>query len=451
MSKTTDMTVGSPARLILAFAFPLFLTNLGQQFYMIADASIVGRGVGVKALAAVGACDWIYWLLLWAVMGFTHGFGIFVARYFGEKNYRVMNRCIAMSAILSLGLGVFLTLAGLLSATSLLELLRTPEDIMHDAAWYLLTMISGTVAVSAYNMAGAVLRAFGNGRAPLYAMLIAGGLNIGLDLLFVIVFSWGVFGAALASVLAQLVSFLYCVLCLRQIRVVRLGRSCWQPDWKMMGDMLRFGVPVALQYVVIAISGIILQSTINAQGSIFVAGFTATNKLYGLLECSAISLGLAFATYFSQNYGARLWERVLLGVRIGLGISILLALVVTGCMMLGGQLLLQAFIEAGPGEGAEALGIAWRYLFITSSFLVILFPIQIYRNALQGMGNAIWPMLSGTSECLVRSLLGTLGVWALGRELLFYVEPAAWVGALLVLMLPYYYYRNKLLVSRNGQ
>lgn len=105
MSKTTDMTVGSPARLILAFAFPLFLTNLGQQFYMIADASIVGRGVGVKALAAVGACDWIYWLLLWAVMGFTHGFGIFVARYFGEKNYRVMNRCIAMSAILSLGLG----------------------------------------------------------------------------------------------------------------------------------------------------------------------------------------------------------------------------------------------------------------------------------------------------------------------------------------------------------
>lgn len=446
MKKTTDMTVGNPTKLILTFAFPLFLTNIGQQFYMITDAAIVGRGVGVTALAAVGACDWIYWLILWAVMGFTHGFGIFVARYFGEKNYRTMNRCIAMSAWLSFGLGAVLTLIGLLTAPSLLKLLNTPGDIMDAATLYLLTMISGTVIVSAYNMAGAVLRAFGNGRTPLYAMLLAGGLNIALDLLFVVVFRWGVFGAAIASVLSQLVSVLYCVVSLRSIRQVKLGPSMWRPDYKMMGAMLRFGVPVALQYVVIAVSGIVLQSSINQQGSLFVAGFTATNKLYGLLECSAISLGLAFATYFSQNYGAGLVERVRRGMRVGLLSSIVLALVVSGLMLLCGQNLLRLFIDAEITNGAEALRIAWRYLFISSACLIILFPIQIYRNALQGMGNAMWPMISGASESVVRATMGTVGVMALGTNLLFYVEPAAWIGALLVLMLPYYYYRNKLLI-----
>ena len=156
MSRVKDMTGGSPARLILTFAFPLMLTNIGQQFYMIADAAIVGRGVGVKALAAVGSTDWSYWLILWTVSALTQGFATFISRYFGMKDYRIMNKAIAMSALLCAAIGIFLTAAGLAAADPLLRILKTPEDIIDGAGLYLSTMIAGTLIVTAYNMAASV-------------------------------------------------------------------------------------------------------------------------------------------------------------------------------------------------------------------------------------------------------------------------------------------------------
>jgi len=258
MQRVTSMTEGNPAKLILSFAFLLILTNVGQQLYMIVDASVVGRGIGVKALAA----------------------------------------------------------------RPLLVLLQTPEDIIGGATVYLLTMISGTLIVMAYNMAAAVLRTFGDGRSPLHAMLIAAFLNAGLDLLFVMVFRWGIFGAAIASVSAQLVSFLYCLTQIKKIAYVQIPKNTWIPDRKMLKELLAFGLPIAFQYIVIAISGIVLQSTINTQGSSFIAGCTATNKLYGLLESTAISLGLAFSTFFSQNYGAGKKARMKKGVQTGVKIVV---------------------------------------------------------------------------------------------------------------------------------
>ena len=220
MKRVTNMTEGSPLKLILLFAIPLIFTNLGQQLYMIVDASIVGRGVGVKALAAVGATDWSYWLILWTITGVTQGFGVFVSRYFGKQEYDKMNRSITMSTILCAIIGVILTLAGVLAAKPLLILLETPADILDGAVTYLTTMVAGTLVVIAYNMAAAILRAFGDGRSPLVAMLIAGLLNVGLDLLFVLVFHWGIFGAAIATVTAQLVSFIYCLIKISKIEYV---------------------------------------------------------------------------------------------------------------------------------------------------------------------------------------------------------------------------------------
>ena len=217
MNKATDMTVGNPAKHIITFAIPLILTNFGQQLYMIADAAIVGRGVGVKALAAVGSTDWCYWMILWTVSGLTQGFSTFVSRYFGEKKYKNMNKVIAMSALLCVAIGVILTTVGLFAARPLLMLLNTPRDILDDSTIYLMTMIAGTLIVTAYNMAGSILRAFGDGKTPLYAMVIAASLNIGLDCVFVFLFQWGIFGAAMASVLAQLISFLFCFLKIRRI------------------------------------------------------------------------------------------------------------------------------------------------------------------------------------------------------------------------------------------
>ncbi len=445
MSRTTDMTIGSPTRHILTFALPLIVTNIGQQLYLIADAAIVGRGVGVKALAAVGATDWCYWLILWTVSGLSQGFSTFISRYFGEKNYRDLNKTIAMSTLLCAVIGTVLTLAGLLAARPLLTLLKTPADIFDSAATYLMTMVCGTLIVTAYNMAASVLRAFGDGKSPLVAMVIAALLNIGLDALFVFVFHWGILGAAIASVISQLVSFLYCLYEIRKIEHIKLTREIFKPDGKMIKSLLVFGMPLALEYIVIALGGIILQSTINVQGSIFIAGYTATNKVYGLLESSAISLGLACSTFFAQNYGAGNLTRVKRGVRTSIAIITAMAIAVSVMTLFFKKYLMLLFLDITEEGGPQALEIAIHYLTIISVCLVILYLIHVFRNALQALEISIWSMISGIAECICRVLMAKVIIRWMGTDALFVAEPVAWLGALLCVLLPYFYYHRKLL------
>ena len=445
MSRTKDMTVGSPSKLILQFALPLVVTNMGQQFYMIADAAIVGRGVGVDALASVGAADWIYWLILWTIIGLTQGFSTFVSRFFGDKNYKDMNRTIAMSVILCALIGVILTVAGILSARPILEVLDTPSDIINGAEIYLITMVSGTLAVSAYNMASSILRAFGDGKSPLIAMLIAAVLNIGLDLLFVMTFNWGIFGAAFASVLAQFVSFIYCFVQIRKIDCVKLGRSSWKISFPMLKKLLGFSIPLALQYMVIALGGIILQSTINLQGKAFVAGYTAVNKLYGFLECTAISLGAAFTTFFAQNFGAGKKQRVEQGIKTGIKLCIIASLVVSAIILVFGKSMLQLFLDVNEKGGMEALEIGWHYLWIMALCMAILYIIYVYRSVLQAAEISVWSMVSGFGELFVRVIMGKVVIHWLGVDTLFFIEPVAWVAALLFVMVPYYIIKKTIL------
>jgi len=442
MSRTVDMTVGSPTKHILTFALPLILTNMGQQLYMIADAAIVGRGVGVQALAAVGATDWSYWLILWTVTGLTQGFSTFVSRSFGEGNYKRMNQIIATSTILCALIGAVLTVAGLFAAKPLLNLLNTPEDILPGATTYLMTMICGTLVVAAYNMASSILRAFGDGKSPLAAMVIAALLNIGLDCLFVFVFHWGIFGAALASVIAQGVSFLYCLNCLRKVEVIDLSKDVWKPDWKLMKNLIAFGIPVALRFLIIALGGIIMQSSINLQGSSFIAGYTAVNKVYGLLECSATSLGLACCTFFAQNYGAGKYDRVKRGVKNALKIVCAMAVIVGGVVLLIRAPLLQLFLDVNEAGGPEALAIGVRYLTIMAVSLIILYLLHVFQNALQAMGNSTWSMYSGIAEFAGRVFMAKVALHWIGTDALFISEPVAWLGATLLVMLPYFHYRK---------
>lgn len=445
MNKATDMTVGNPAKHIITFAIPLILTNFGQQLYMIADAAIVGRGVGVKALAAVGSTDWCYWMILWTVSGLTQGFSTFVSRYFGEKKYKNMNKVIAMSALLCVAIGVILTTVGLFAARPLLMLLNTPRDILDDSTIYLMTMIAGTLIVTAYNMAGSILRAFGDGKTPLYAMVIAASLNIGLDCVFVFLFQWGIFGAAMASVLAQLISFLFCFLKIRRIEYVHIEGTMWVPDWKLVKELILFGIPIAIQNIIIAFGGILLQSSVNLQGSIFVAGYTATNKVYGLLECSATALGVACCTFFAQNYGAGKFDRLNQGMRITLKIVVAMALTVMSIVLISRRYLLQLFLNTSEAGGPEALETGIRYLTIMIVFLVILYLIHIFRNVLQAMENSFWSMVSGFAELICRVFMAKVAIHWIGSDALFISEPVAWTGALLCVMLPYFYYKHKVL------
>ena len=446
MERTTDMTKGNPGKLILGFAFPLIITNLGQQLYMMVDAAIVGRGVGVKALAAVGSADWIYWLILWTVIGITQAFSTFISRYFGDKNYKLVSKTIAMSAMLCAVISVIVTIVGVLAARPVLKMLDTPSDIIDGASIYLTTMIAGTPVIAAYNMSSAVLRSFGDGRSPLIAMLISAFANVFLDLLFVMNFHWGVFGAALASVISQMISFVYCLIRIRDVKCISLEKNVWKPDFSMMKEMLTFAVSLSMQYVVISVGGIILQSTINLQGSIFVAGYTAVNKLYGLLECTAISLGSAFATYFGQNYGAGEKKRFTKGMSTAVKMCIIAAIIVMGVVFVFGKYLLMLFLDASDKDGMAAMEIGWNYLRIMGIFLIVLYLIHVYRNAFQSMGIAFWSFVSGLAEFVIRVSMGKLFIHFFGTAILYCIEPAAWFGALALVIIPYYIYQKKYLL-----
>ncbi|MBQ4000983.1 MAG: MATE family efflux transporter [Lachnospiraceae bacterium] len=447
MTDTRDMTEGKILRQVIPLAVPLLLANMGQQLYMIVDGSIVGRGIGAKALASVGASDWCYWLILWSSLSLTHGFSTFVSRFFGRHDYSKMNRVITNGAVLTFVIGGLLTVVGLLVSRPLLELLHTPGDIIDDAVIYIRTMLSGTLIVAAYNFTAAILRALGNGKAPLVAMGIAALVNIGLDLLFVLVFQWGIFGAAIASVLAQLLSFLYCLHRIRRIEIIRITREDWKMDWPLSFRMLAFSIPIAVSFIIVAVSGIILQSTVNKLGSIYVAGFTAPNKLYGILEATSLALGQAFATFLSQNYGAGKFDRVKEGTRKGVLLALLMALAVTALIVPFIRPLLSCFIDASEKDAAAIMAVAWKYMFIMTVSIVLVYPIHIYRGALQSVGNSIWPMISGFAESLARALMGTAAVVLFSTEAIFYAEPVSWLFALLFVIVPYYLVRRKVLVS----
>ena len=445
MKRTVDMTVGGPTKHILKFAFPLIVANMGQQLYAVVDAAIVGRGVGVKALASVGTTDWVYCMILWAVISLTQGFSTFVSRYFGEKNYEKLNKSIAMSALLSGFISLILAVAGILVARPLLELMNTPIDIIDGATAYLVIMIGGTVVVTAYNLASSVLRAFGDGKSPLIAMIIAGVLNIGLDLLFVFPFGWGIHGAAIASVLSQLVSFLFCLVRLNKIDCIHLDRQSFLPDWVEIKELLAFSTPLALQSITIALGGIFLQSVINQQGSVFIVGYTATNKMYGLMECSATALGLACSTFFAQNYGAGLYGRVRKGVTTATIIATAMALAVFVILLFIRWDLLQLFLDVNQENGFEALEVSVRYLTYMIFFLPILFLIHVFRNALQALKISLWSMLSGFAELACRLFMAMVAIAWIGPDALFLSEPLAWAGALVFVLFPYFFYQKKLL------
>ena len=429
-----NMTEGSPAKLILSFSLPLMAANLGQQLYMIVDTMIVGKGVGVEALASVGATDWSYWLALWVIQAMTQGFAISISQHFGEGNQSRIKKTVAMSIWLCLGIGVVLTVSGLVFARFLLRILQTPDPIFQGALSYLMILYAGILVVMAYNMAAAILRSLGDGKTPLIAIVIAAITNILLDLLFVLVFRWGVAGAAFATVLAQLLAFIYCLLVMRKIDLLKMERKDWKPESSIIKRQCGLGIPLALQHVLIAIGGMILQSSINRHGFVFIAGFTATNKIYGLLESSAISLGYAVTTYTAQNYGAGRYDRIRNGLKSSVLIAVAMSVCVSAAMIAGGRAVLGLFIDSTSSSAAEVLEISYHYLFIMSCLLSSLYLLYAFRNTLQGLGNTVAPFLSGVMEFFARVSVAVYFSRLWGTEAIFFAEPCAWAAATLVLV-----------------
>lgn len=433
-----NMTEGRPLPLIVSFALPLMLGNIFQQLYTVVDTMVVGKGLGVDALAALGATDWLYWMVLGMIQGVTQGFSILMAREFGAGKHENLRRVVGSSVTLAALCAAGFLVVSQLAAQPILMLLNTPDEVIGQALLYLRVMFFGIPIVMAYNLLACILRSLGDSRTPLSAMIVAAGTNIVLDLLFVLVFRWGIGGAAAATLIAQFCSAVFCFLRLRKIDILALKADHFRPRDGLAVRLLSLGWPMALQNIMIAVGGMIITSVVNGYSVAFIAGFTATNKLYGVLEVAATSYGYSMVTYTGQNLGAGRTDRIRKGVRSALLIALVTSLIIALLMIFGGKTVLSWFISGTPEEFEQTLVIAYYYLAIMSLCLPILYTLHITRSAIQGMGNTILPLVSGIAEFLMRALTAIFLPMVIGENGIFYAEIMAWTGATVILVISYF-------------
>ncbi len=438
-----NMTEGKPARLILGVALPLMLGNIFQQMYTVVDAQIVGSVVGVSALAAVGAADWFNWLFIGLMQGFSIGFAIPMAQAFGANDYAKLRRYTGNALVLSVVISVLLTAAALLFIQPVLHLLKTPEAIRPTSTVYLTILFAGLPIVMGYNLLAGILRSLGDGKSPLYAMIVASLINIALDFLLVAVFGWGVGGAAAATILAQGCSLVFCLYRLSKIAFIRPSKQDLHPERRVCRHLIHLSLPVAFQNAVIGVGGMIVQSVANPLGVTFIAGYTATNKLYGLLEIAAVSYGSAISTYTGQNLGAQKFDRIKKGVHTAVIMGIITSMVIALFMFLFGRPIIGSFISGTPEEVDAALTIGWEFLQLMSLSLPILYVLYIYRSAQMGMGHTLMPLLSGMAEFAMRTGSALILPAIIGYSGVFWAEVLAWLGADLFLIPGYYFALRK--------
>lgn len=439
-AKITNMTEGSPSKLIITFALPLMVGNIFQQLYTVIDTMVVGRALGVSALAALGATDWLNWLFSGLVQGFAQGFAILMAQEFGSGNYKRLRKVIFNSLILSIICSLLILVISQACAHPILTLLHTPDDIMDNSLLYLRIIFLGMPVIMAYNLSASILRSLGDSKTPLHAMIAASITNIVLDLIFVLVFHWGIAGAAIATLLAQLLSSVYCFYFIRRIEILKTAREELVMEKAICEKLLLLSSPIAFQNTVIFIGGMIVQSVVNSFGVLFIAGFTATNKLYGILESAATSYGYSMSTYAGQNLGAGNIKRIRKGVRSAMLIALATSFTISVIMLLLGRYILTWFLSGDPAQIEAALEIAYHYLAIMSLFLSTLYLLYIIRSTLQGTGDTVMPFVSGIAEFVMRVGAALILPRFLGQDGIFYAEILAWIGADVILLGAYIYH-----------
>lgn len=442
MIQETNMTQGKPLGLLVAFALPLMFGNIFQQLYTVADIAIIGRGVGMDALAALGCVDWLNWTMLGIAQGFTQGFSVRISQKYGEGALNEMKQFIGQSALLSAVISIAYLALGQLLLPLLLSLLQVPADLSPMAEIYTRVLLIGAPAVMFFNYCASVLRAIGDSRTPLKAMILASILNILLDLAAVFLLDWGIAGAAAATVVAQCFAGTFCVLKIRKTALLRFGRKELMKNTAVLRNLTLIGTPAAAKNMIISVGGMAVQAVVNGFGTGFIAGFTATSKLYGLLEIAAISYGYAITTYVGQNTGAGHTKRIREGVRSAAWLSVATSVVIALVMFLFGRQITGLFISSEiPELMAEAKQVAYLFLCIMAAFLPVLYLLYVYLSALQGMGYTGITLLSGTLEFFIRVIIACI-IGKTGYEMgIFSAEILAWIGAFLYLM---YHYHKKI-------
>lgn len=439
-SAQNDMTVGNPMKIILGFTLPIFIGNVFQQFYNMADAVIVGKFVGNKALAAVGSTGTIMFLIYGFVVGMTAGFTVLTAQKFGAGDMKGMRKTVAGAGILSFVVGALLTILFMAFMKPLLILMNTPSDIFADAYSYIMIVSGGILAQMLYNLLSSILRALGNSKLPLVFLIISALLNIVLDLAFIVGFGMGAKGAAVATVIAQGVSGILCLFyIIAKIPILHLKREDLYVGSTIYKNQLRIGVPMALQYSITAIGTMMVQSSLNILGSTLVAAYTAAGKIEQVVTQAYVAMGTTMATYAAQNMGAGSVKRIREGFKACTVIGVVYSFVAAGFIMTVGKYMTYLFVSEDVNIIMNSVDI---YLKCIGIFFIPLAVVNIYRNGIQGLGYGLLPMMAGVAELIGRGVVAVIAGAKRSYPGVCLAGPAAWVlaGGLLIVM--YYFIMN---------
>lgn len=438
-----NMTKGSPIGKIIRFSIPLMIGNFFQLVYNMVDTFIVGRTLGVDALAGIGMSGSLMFFIIGFAQGFTSGTAIPVAQAFGAQDYGKIRRSVGLNIILALAITTVLTILSTIYLWDILHFLNTPQDIIQYAYDYIIVIFTGMIVTVVFNMVSNLLRAIGNSRTPVIALVVTTLANIVLDYVFIVNFQMGVAGAAYATVLAQLIAIIICIYVIYkyvpelQVRI---------RDFKILGDELRhhcrLGFPMGFQASIIAIGSVSVTMALNSLGPAAVAGYSAASKIDQIIILVLMSFGIAMATYVGQNFGAKEYHRIIIGVRHTCFLSIGVAILSGVILWFAGGKLTALFGDSGSQAILEQYG--HQFFHLTVPFYGLLALLFIYRNTLQGLNNSFVPTLAGILELIMRVLAAFILTDYIGFAGTVISNPMAWFGALIALVPAYYKYREKL-------
>ena len=445
---TNDMTKGNPLKIFIFFSIPLLIGNIFQQLYSMVDTIIVGRFVGVNALAAVGSTGSLFFLVNGMVLGLTSGFAVLVAQKFGAKDEDGLKKAVASNILLTLISTVIITVIALIVKTPLLKMMNTPDNIFGDANTYITIIFAGIITQALYNMAAGILRSLGDSKTPLYFLIVSSVINIILDLVFIINFKMGVAGAAYATNIAQGISAILCLIySYKKFPVLRIKKEDFKFGTAYISKHLKIGIPMGLQFSVTAIGIVIVQSAINVFGSTVIAAYTASSKVLQLVMQPSTSFGVTIATYAGQNLGAKRFDRIKNGMKIMNKISVVTSLLAGAVLVFLGKYFVMLFIDNPTPEIFKYAQEVFNYSAI---FFIPLGFIFVYRNVLQGMGESFVPMMAGVYELAARSVVAFTLPKFIGFTGICLSDPVAWLSASVPLMITYYRKMKKIEIENKG-
>ncbi len=434
-----NMTEGNPLKIIIAFTLPLFIGNLFQQIYNTVDSMIVGRFVGENALAAVGSTGTLMFVVLGLANGMSSGFTVLTAQKYGEGSTEGTKASVANGILLSAVVSLIMTVLSVLLMKPILGTMNTPKEVYPYACDYISIIFGGIVCSVAYNFFAACLRAIGNSRIPLVALIFSACLNIVLDLFFIRVLSMGVAGAAWATVISQGMSALLCAGYIwKKEPLIRPSGRQFRFNGDFTKRQLAVGVPMALQFGITGSGTVVMQAAVNLFGATAVAAYSAAGKITSLLMQGAIAIGQTMATYAGQNFGAKKLDRIRKGVRCAVLTDLVYSLGAALISVGGLSLFMKLFFDDTADMG-QVLFYARRYISICSCFYVPLSVIFTFRNTMQGCGYGFLPMMGGVVELAARWICAMVAMNTLNYTVACFCDPAAWLAAGLFTMASYFF------------